>query len=79
MEEYNIQELRIKNNLTQYQVAEKTGVTKDYISMIERGIRNPSDKMKEKLARLYNTTVVQIFLAYDRTKRCLNNKISTTK
>jgi len=74
MEEYNIQELRIKNNLTQYQVARKTGVTKDYISMIERGIRNPSDKMKEKLAKLYNTTVVQIFLAYNRTKCCIKQK-----
>ena len=49
MEEYNMQELRIKNNFTQEEVAKKTGVTKDYISMIERGVRNPSDKMKEKL------------------------------
>lgn len=74
MKEYNIQELRVKNNLTQYQVAKETGVTKNYISMIERGIRNPSDKMKERLAKLYNTTVVQIFLAYDRTKCCARQK-----
>lgn len=71
MEEYNMQELRIKNNFTQEEVAKKTGVTKDYISMIERGVRNPSDKMKEKLARLYNTTVVEIFLSYQRTKYCI--------
>ncbi len=71
MEEYNMQELRIKNNFTQEEVAKKTGVTKDYISMIERGVRNPSDKMKEKLARLYNTTVVEIFLSYQRTKCCI--------
>ena len=71
MKDYNIQELRIKNNLTQDEVAKETGVTKDYISMIERGIRNPSDKMKEKLAKLYNTTVVQIFLSYQRTKCCI--------
>lgn len=71
MEEYNMQELRIKNNFTQEEVAKKTGVTKDYISMIERGVRNPSDKMKEKLARLYNTTVVEIFLSYQRIKCCI--------
>lgn len=70
MKEPNMQELRIKNGLTQDEVAKETGVSKDYISMIERGVRNPSDKMKEKLAKLYNTTVVQIFLACDRTKCC---------
>lgn len=70
MKKYNMRELRIKNNFTQEEVAKETGVTKDYISMLERGIRNPSDKMKEKLAKLYNTTVIQIFLAYRRTKCC---------
>lgn len=74
MKEYNIQELRIKNNLTQEKVAEETGVTKDYISMIERGMRNPSDKMKRKLAKLYNTTVIQIFLSCERTKCCTKRK-----
>lgn len=68
MKEYNIQELRIKNNFTQGEVANATGVTKDYISMLERGMRNPSDKMNEKLAKLYKTSVIQIFLACERTK-----------
>ena len=72
MKEYDIRELRIKNKFTQEEVAKETGVTKDYISMVERGIRNPSDKLKERLAVLYNTTVVQIFLACRRTKCCIN-------
>ena len=72
MKEYTIKELRLKNKLTQEQVAENTGVCKDYISLIERGERNPSDKLKKKLANLYNVSIVQIFLATQRT-------ISTTK
>ena len=75
MKEPNMQELRINNRLTQDEVAKKTGVSKDYISMIERWIRNPSDKMKEKLAKLYNTTVVQIFLACNRTKCCIRKEV----
>lgn len=74
MKEYNIKELRIKNKLTQEEVAKKSDVTKDYISMIERGERNPSDKMKEKLAKIYKTSIVQIFLACQTTKRCANNE-----
>lgn len=75
MKELNMQELRIKNGLTQDEVAKETGVSKDYISMIERGVRNPSDKMKERLAKLYNTTVVQIFLACNRTKCCIEREV----
>ena len=40
MKELSFKELRLKRNLTQEQVAEKSGFSKDYISMIERGERN---------------------------------------
>lgn len=73
MKELTIRDWRLKSDLTQEEVAKETGVTKDYISLLERGLRNPSDKMKEKLAMLYSTTVVQIFLAIQRTK-CSKNK-----
>lgn len=72
MEEMTIKDLRLKCNLTQEQVAIKSGFSKDYISMIERGERNPSDKAKAILADIYNVPIVQIFLAMQRT-------ISTTK
>lgn len=67
MKEYTIQELRTKKGLTQKEVAEKAGITKDYISLIERGERTPSDKTKHKLAEIYDVPVVQIFLAIQRT------------
>lgn len=64
----NLKELREKVNLTQKEVAEKTDVTETYISLLENGNRNPSDKMKKQLAELYNVKVTDIFLATELTK-----------
>ena len=62
--------LREDNGLTQKQVAKKLDTTITYISLIENGSRNPSDKMKEKMAKLYGCSITDIFLAIKLTK-CL--------
>lgn len=67
MKECNIQELRQLRGYTQKQVAERTNLSVDYISMIECGKRRPSDRTKSKLAQIYNVTEVEIFLAIQRT------------
>ncbi len=72
MKDVTFKELRLKNKLTQEQLAKKSGYSKDYISMIERGERNPSDKAKAVFAKIFNVPIVQIFLSIQRT-------ISTTK
>ncbi len=72
MKEVTFKELRLKNKLTQEQLAEKSGFSKDYISMIERGERTPSDKAKAIFAEIFKVPIVQIFLAIQRT-------ISTTR
>lgn len=64
----NLKELREKAKLTQKYVAEKTNVTETYISLLENGNRNPSDKMKKQLAELYKVKVTDIFLAIELTK-----------
>lgn len=64
----NLKDLRVAAKLTQSQTSKITGLTIKYISEMENGRRNPSDKTKEKLARAYNTTAVEIFLASRRTK-----------
>ena len=64
----NLKELREKAKLTQKDVAEKTNVTETYISLLENGNRNPSDKMKKQLAELYKVKVTDIFLASELTK-----------
>ena len=68
MKELSIKELRLKKKLTQEKLSEITGFSKDYISMLERGERNPSDKAKAILADALGVPVVQIFLATQRTK-----------
>ncbi len=60
--------LREDNGLTQKQVAKKLDTTITYISLIENGGRNPSDKMKEKMAKLYGCSIADIFLAIKLTK-----------
>ncbi|MCI8654550.1 MAG: helix-turn-helix transcriptional regulator [Clostridia bacterium] len=79
MKELTIKELRLKNKLTQEQVAEKSGYSKDYISMLERGERNPSDKAKKILASIYNVSVVQFFLSIQRTKSTMKDKEKEVK
>lgn len=80
MKNMNLQEIRIKRKLTQEEVAEKSGLSKDYISMIERGKRNPSDKIKSILADIYQVSIVEIFLATQRTKSTIKqNKYEEVK
>lgn len=67
MKNYTLKELREKKKMTQDEVAKKAGITKDYVSMLERGERRASDKMKGILAGIYGVDIVQIFLATQRT------------
>ncbi len=67
MNQKTFKELRMEAGLTQEETAEKTGYSKDYISMIERGERNPSDKAKKVFADIFGVSDVQIFLSLHRT------------
>ena len=64
----NIKDLRIKANLTQEQTSKLTGLSTKFISEVENGRRNPSDKAKVKLAKAYRVKPVDIFEACQRTK-----------
>ncbi|SKB35537.1 putative transcriptional regulator [Acetoanaerobium noterae] len=57
----SIEKLRKQKEITQEELAIKLDVTKDYISMIERGARTPSFKLAKKIADYFNTTVDDIF------------------
>lgn len=52
--------LRIKNNLTMTQTADKTGITQGYISQIENGIYSPSAKTLARLARTYSVPEIHL-------------------
>lgn len=57
----NLKYYRTVNKLTQLELANKTGVTKDYISMIERGKRNPGIFLAKKIATVLGATLDEIF------------------
>ena len=78
MKTKTLQELRKEKNLTQEQTAKILTITKEYLSMLENGNRNPSDSLKEKMAKLYNCSIADIFLAISSTK-CLNTKYKEAK
>jgi len=73
MKRENLQDLRNNIGLTQKQAANELSITKEYLSMIENAVRNPSDTLKEKMSKLYNRSIADIFLAINSTK-CLKNK-----
>lgn len=55
-----VKELRTKNKLTQEQFAQKTGLHKNYIGMVERGERNPSLINIQIIANGLNVTISEL-------------------
>ena len=57
-----LKELREKNNLTQQNVAERSGVTQQYYSLIENGERQAdmSLSMARKLADIFGVPIEKI-------------------
>lgn len=70
-----LQQLRLNKGLTQEQSSKILGITKEYLSMLETADRNPSDNLKEKMSKLYECDISDIFLAINSTKR-LKTKIT---
>ena len=52
--------LRLENLLSQEKLGEITGLDRTYISGIERGVRNPSLKNIEKLAKALDVKVSEL-------------------
>lgn len=57
-----LKKLRIKENLTQQQVADVLGITKATVSKYEHGERKLNDKYIEQLAQLYHADPLYIIL-----------------
>jgi len=68
-----LKQLRENKRLTQEQASKILNVTKEYLSMIERAERNPSDGLKEEMSKLYGVSIAEIFLSIKQTK-CLTKQ-----
>lgn len=56
-----VQELRIKNKITQEELAKAVGVTRQTIIAIEKGNYTPSVLLSLKIAKFFGTSVEEIF------------------
>lgn len=56
-----IKQLRTDLDLTQEKLGEMTGLDRTYISGIERGIRNPSVRNIDKLAKALKVSASDLF------------------
>lgn len=55
-----VRELRIERGYSQEKLGEITSLDRTYISGVERGVRNPSLKNIEKIAKALNVKVSQL-------------------
>lgn len=55
-----VRQFRKEKSWTQEKLGEETGLDRTYISDIERGVRNPSLKSLQKLAKALGATVSQL-------------------
>ncbi len=56
-----LKDIRLKKALSQGRLAKKLGTPPTYISSFERGIRNPSLKVTERLARPLDMPIRDFF------------------
>lgn len=57
-----IKELRARHNLTQDELAEKVGVTRQTMLYLEKGKYNPSLVLAHKVAEVLNSTIEEVFI-----------------
>jgi transcriptional regulator with XRE-family HTH domain len=57
-----LRKLRRNADFTQEQLAEKVGVSADFISQVERGINSPSFETMQKLAEVLEVDPSELFL-----------------
>ena len=58
---HRIKELRLKQNISQEELAFRCGLSKNYISDVERGTRNVSLKSIEKIATGFAVNLKELF------------------
>ena len=60
-----IKEYRARYNMTQEELARRGGVRRETIVFLEKGKYNPSLKLAYRIAKVFNTSIEDIFLFDD--------------
>ena len=56
-----LRQLRLKKQISQEELAYKSGLNRAYIGYIERGERNPSTETLSKIATVLNVKLYELF------------------
>ncbi len=77
----SIRKLRAKKKLSQRALAERSGLDTSYLSGIERGVRNPSLKSLETLAKGLGCSISETCKDLDKLDlaKCLPRKVKRKK
>jgi putative transcriptional regulator len=60
-----LRELRAKSELTQEEIAERVGVSRQTIISIESGRYNPSIMLAYRIAQVFSLSIEEVFLCAD--------------
>ncbi|MBO4524894.1 helix-turn-helix transcriptional regulator [Ruminococcus sp.] len=60
-----LKEYRVKYNMKQDDLASLVGVRRETIIRLEKGLYNPSLKLAMDIAKVFNTTVEDLFTFFD--------------
>lgn len=63
-----LKELRARNNLNQTELAKKAGISRQTVSLIERGEYLPSILIALKIARIFGESVDNVFSIEEETE-----------
>ncbi len=72
---YTLREMRKKRCRTQKGVAKNLGITATYLSLLEKGKKNPSDELKKKIAKEYQVNVADIYKAIEKQESIKKGRI----
>ena len=57
-----IKELRARDNLTQFELAQKVSVRRETIVFLEKGKYNPSLKLAFDISKVFNMRIEEVFI-----------------
>lgn len=57
----HLKELRARHNLNQSELAKKAGISRQTVSLIERGDYSPSVALALRLAQIFEVSVEEVF------------------
>lgn len=73
-----IKVLRLSRGMSQWDLSQASGMSQGQYSMVERGLINPTDNERERLARVLSVPASTLFRSAIRLRRNTSEQLRTT-